>query len=115
MWSNSATALGDIEVDLMMGKAHKSALLVLTDRTTLLTKVLKKVTSRKAAANGPGRIIDQLGRIFHPAFIKTLTFDNDKAFARHQRCCRSSSGCGHLLHPARIPPKIKEPWKTAFG
>ncbi|MDZ7692464.1 MAG: IS30 family transposase [Balneolaceae bacterium] len=39
--------LGDIEVDLMMGKAHKSALLVLTDRTTLLT-ALEKVTSRKA-------------------------------------------------------------------
>jgi IS30 family transposase len=39
--------LGDIEVDLMVGKNHKSALLVLTDRATLLTK-LKKVTSRKA-------------------------------------------------------------------
>src|SRR5699024_4848544 len=36
--------LGGIEVDLMVGKNHKSALLVLTDRTTLLTK-LKKVSS----------------------------------------------------------------------
>lgn len=35
--------LGDIEVDLMMGKAHKLALLVLTDRATLLT-ALEKVT-----------------------------------------------------------------------
>ncbi|HLR24248.1 MAG TPA: IS30 family transposase [Fodinibius sp.] len=39
--------LGDIEVDLMVGKNHKSALLVLTDRTTLLTK-LQKVSSKQA-------------------------------------------------------------------
>lgn len=30
--------LSDIEVDLMVGKAYKSALLDLTDRATLLTK-----------------------------------------------------------------------------
>lgn len=29
--------LGDVEVDLMMGKDHKSALLVMTERTTLIT------------------------------------------------------------------------------
>ena len=73
--------LGDIEVDLMMGKAHKSALLVLTDRATLLT-ALEKVTSRKAEGIAD-RITQRLGRI-PPAFIKTLTFDNDKAFARHR-------------------------------
>ncbi|MDZ7694810.1 MAG: IS30 family transposase [Balneolaceae bacterium] len=81
--------LGDIEVDLMMGKAHKSALLVLTDRTTLLTKI-RKVTSRKAQPMAQA-IIDQLSDI-PSSFIKTLTFDNDKAFARHQRCCRSPPG-----------------------
>src|SRR5699024_2387040 len=73
--------LGDIEVDLMVGKAHKSALLVLTDRTTLLTK-LKKVTSRKAGPMAT-HITDQLSGI-PSGFIKTLTFDNDKAFAKHQ-------------------------------
>lgn len=74
--------LGDIEVDLMMGKAHKSALLVLVDRATLLT-VLEKVTSRKATLIA-SRITDRLGRI-PSAFIKTLTFDNDKAFAWHTK------------------------------
>lgn len=29
--------LGDVEVDLMMGKHHKSALLVMTERKTLIT------------------------------------------------------------------------------
>ncbi|MDZ7689742.1 MAG: hypothetical protein U5K69_01055 [Balneolaceae bacterium] len=46
--------LGDIEVDLMMGKAHKSALLVLTDRTTLLTKIRESYLE-ESPANGPGR------------------------------------------------------------
>lgn len=33
--------IGDIEVDLMMGSNHKSALLVMTDRTTLITMIEK--------------------------------------------------------------------------
>jgi len=74
--------LGDIEVDLMVGKNHKSALLVLTDRTTLLTK-LKKVPSRKADPMAT-HITSQLDHI-PSGFIKTLTFDNDKAFAKHQK------------------------------
>jgi IS30 family transposase len=57
--------LGDIEVDLMVGKTHKSALLVLTDRTTLLTK-LKKVTSRKADQMAT-HIINQLSGIPRPS------------------------------------------------
>ena len=32
---------GDIEVDFMMGKSHKGALLVITDRATLHTKLYK--------------------------------------------------------------------------
>jgi IS30 family transposase len=72
--------LGDIEIDLMVGKAHKSALLVLTDRATLLT-ALDKVTSREADLIAQ-RIIARLSPL-PTAFIKSLTFDNDKAFARH--------------------------------
>lgn len=74
--------LGDIEVDLMMGKAHKSALLVLTYRATLLT-ALEKVTSRHAKGIAI-RIIQRLQQI-PSASIKTLTFDNDKELARHRK------------------------------
>lgn len=90
------TRLGDIEVDLMMGKAHKSALLVLTDRTTLLT-ALQKVTSRKAEGIAD-RITQRLGRI-PSAFIKTLTFDNDKAFARHQRIAEQLQADTYFTRP----------------
>lgn len=73
--------LGDLEIDLMMGKAHKSALLVITDRATLLTGI-EKVTSRKADFMSR-EILNKLRHI-PTSFIKTLTVDNDKAFADHQ-------------------------------
>jgi IS30 family transposase len=75
------TRLGDLEGDFMIGKAHKSALLVLTDRTTLLT-CLKKVTSRQAELTQEA--IEQMLARIPKAFIKTLTLDNDKGFANHQ-------------------------------
>jgi IS30 family transposase len=75
------TRLGDLEADFMVGKAHKSALLVITDRATLLTRV-KKITSRRA--NHTEEAIEQMLERVPRAFIKTLTLDNDKAFANHQ-------------------------------
>lgn len=38
---------GDIEVDLMIGKDHKSALLLMTDRTTLVT-MIEKLSGKQA-------------------------------------------------------------------
>lgn len=61
--------LGDLEIDLMMGKAHKSALLVITDRATLLTGI-EKVTSRKADSMSR-EILNKLRHI-PTSFIKTL-------------------------------------------
>lgn len=38
---NQPSQIGDIEVDLMMGSNHKSVLLVMIDRATLLTMIEK--------------------------------------------------------------------------
>ena len=71
---------GDIEVDLMMGKSHKPGLIVLTDRATMESKLIKINTKNsKVIAK---RIIAKLGPI--QSSIKTLTFDNDLAFAKHE-------------------------------
>jgi transposase, IS30 family len=74
------TRFGDLEADFMVGKAHKSALLVITDRATLQTR-LKKVTSRQADVTEAA--IEQMLQRVPTSFIKTLTLDNDKAFANH--------------------------------
>ena len=88
--------LGDLEADFMMGIAHKSVLLVITDRATLLTR-LKKVTSRKADCTEFA--IEQMLERIPKAFIKTLTFDNDKAFANHQSIGRKLDADIYFIRP----------------
>jgi IS30 family transposase len=73
--------IGDLEADLMMGKDHKSALLVLTDRTTLITMMEK--LNGKSAEEVTDKIKRRLGR-FSSSYIKTITFDNGKEFSEHQ-------------------------------
>lgn len=72
--------IGDIEVDLMMGKDHKSALLVMTDRTTLIT-MLEKL-SGKQAEEVYQKMEERLTN-FNSSWVKTITFDNGKEFAEH--------------------------------
>lgn len=71
--------LGDLEGDLIMGKGHKSALVVTTDRATLKSTIdyldgkdPKKIT-RKIIKRGK-----KMPR------LKTITFDNDQAFSMHE-------------------------------
>ena len=70
---------GDFEVDLMLGKKHQGALVVMTDRATLLTKL--KYVSTKEANKVRQAILSKLRPVKN--CIKTLTFDNDQAFYRH--------------------------------
>ena len=76
----SRKRVGDIEVDLMMGKNHQGALLVMTDRATLHTH-LHKLPNKTSHT-----VSQSIRRILHKATypLHTLTFDNDKAFAGHQ-------------------------------
>jgi len=72
--------LGDYEIDLMLGKNQQSAILVITDRASIKTKIRKvpKKNSREIAKT----IINALRQ--EPMPVKTLTFDNDMAFALHK-------------------------------
>lgn len=70
---------GDIEVDFMMGKNHKGALLVMTDRATLHTR-LHKLSNRRSETVSRA-IIKKLEQAEYP--MHTVTFDNDLGFANH--------------------------------
>lgn len=72
--------LGDVEVDLMMGKDHKGALLVMTDRASLHTMV-KKLPGKGSLIVAQA-IINKLAKSKHT--LHTLTFDNDQAFSGHE-------------------------------
>ncbi len=71
--------LGDIEVDLIIGKNHQGGLLVMLDRASLVTTI-DKINSKK-----PKHIKKLiLKRMNKNKYLKTMTFDNDQAFGLHQ-------------------------------
>ena len=70
--------LGDIEVDLIIGKNHQGGLLVMLDRATLVTTI-DKINSKKP--KHIKRLI--LKRMKNNQHLKTMTFDNDQAFGLH--------------------------------
>jgi len=80
---NERKRQGDYEVDLMMGSNHKPGLIVLTDRKTIETKLIK--ISTKKAKSIAKKIIRKMKT---EKKIHTLTFDNDLAFAEHQEIAR---------------------------
>ena len=75
---NRRNRLGDIEVDLVIGKNHQGGLLVTLDRATL------KITINKIDSKNPKHIKKLiLKRMKNNPHLKTMTFDNDQAFSLH--------------------------------
>ena len=86
--------LGDIEVDLIIGKGHKSALLVTTDRATL------KTTMDKLIKRDPGLVAEKLiHRLKHMPKINTITFDNDRAFSLHKVVANALNASTYFTRP----------------
>jgi IS30 family transposase len=69
---------GDFEVDLIIGKNHKQALVTANDRSTGIFR-MKKIDS-KEAINVEKAIVEMLQDLG----VKTLTSDNGKEFTNHQ-------------------------------
>ena len=86
---------GDIEVDFMMGKNHKGAILVITDRATLHTK-LHKLENRNSNTVSK-TMIKSLLKSKHQ--IHTITFDNDKGFADHMTVAKALSADTYFTRP----------------
>ena len=98
--------MGDVEVDLMIGKNHKYSLLVMTDRATLHTR-LKKLPG-KQAQDVKKAMVETLKNNPYP--IKTLTFDNDKAFSEHLEIGKRLGHTLSLRDPILV--RVKEWLKT---
>ena len=87
--------VGDLEVDLMMGKNHKHALLVIVDRATLYTRI-KKLNSKHSEEVYMG-IKQCLKNTKYK--LKTITFDNDKAFACHEKVGKYTKAKTYFTRP----------------
>lgn len=75
---------GDTEVDLIMGKNHKSALLVTVDRATLMTTI-DKLTGKNSDIITK-KIIHRMKKF---PKTRTMTFDNDQAFSQHEKIAKA--------------------------
>ena len=73
--------LGDWELDTIIGAGHKGVIVSMVERVSKLTKIVK--VSRKTADEVAQAIVDQLKP--YKAFVHTLTSDNGKEFAFHQK------------------------------
>jgi transposase, IS30 family len=74
------TRIGDLEIDLIIGKDHKGALLTINDRANGMLK-MRKIEAKEALLVEAAAI--EMIQDWK-AFLKTITSDNGKEFARHK-------------------------------
>ena len=87
--------LGDWEVDTIIGKGHRHAIVSLTERKSRLA-LLRKV-ERKTAQVVADAVIELLKSL--PIRTHTITADNGKEFADHERIARDLRADVYFAHP----------------
>jgi IS30 family transposase len=78
------TRIGDLEIDLVIGKDHKGALLTINDRVTKMVKIV--LLPSKESKEVEKATIEALKNCL---YIKTITSDNGKEFANHQAIAKA--------------------------
>ncbi len=86
---------GDWELDTVIGKRHRQALVTLVERKSRLTLIAK--VARKTAEAVTEAII-QLLKPLAP-WVHTLTADNGREFAQHQKIARALNAKFYFAHP----------------
>ena len=87
--------IGDVEVDLMLGKGRRQALLTIVDRRARYLAV-EKVAGKHAdvVAGALIRALSKLGRK-----TLTITSDNGKEFSQHQRISQETGASYYFARP----------------
>lgn len=89
--------VGDWEIDLVIGKDHKGALVSIVERKTKYTLIRKIDT--KEEENVTSATINMLSP--HRAAMYTLTCDNGKEFSGHEKIAASLDAKVYFAHPYR--------------
>ena len=87
--------IGDWEVDTIIGKGHRQAIVTLTERKSRFA-LLRKVERRKARYVGDA-VIDLLKPVSDD--LHTITGDNGKEFAEHERIAQELDADFFFAHP----------------
>jgi transposase, IS30 family len=91
------TRIGDWEIDTVIGKNHQGALVTIVDRVSKFT-LIKKVACKHAEVVTEATIL-----LLQPYLDKTLTItaDNGKEFASHERIKEQLNADVYFAHPYR--------------
>lgn len=89
------TRLGDWELDTVIGKQHRQALVTLVERKSRLT-LIAKVTHKTAEAV-TAAIIRLLKPFAH--WVHTLTADNGREFMHHEKIAKALKAKFYFAHP----------------
>lgn len=81
------TRFGDLEIDLVIGRDHKKAILTANDRATGKTKIA--LLNSKSSEEVKEKTLEILGE--WKRFLHTITSDNGKEFALHQEISKELS------------------------
>jgi len=87
--------LGDWEIDTVIGKHHKGALVTIVERVT--KKTLCAPIKNKTAALVAKATIDLLKP--YKQFVHTITADNGKEFAEHEKIAKALDTSVYFAHP----------------
>lgn len=87
--------LGDWELDTLIGKGHKQAIVSLTERKSRLA-LIAKVPSREAEG-----VKEAVLALLRPlaSHVHTITSDNGKEFARHEAIAEELDADFYFAHP----------------
>jgi IS30 family transposase len=87
--------LGDLEIDTVIGRNHRGALLTVTDRVGLM-EWITKLSGKNAA-----ELAEEIAKLLQPFknHLHTMTSDNGKEFAMHQKISESLGVGFYFAHP----------------
>jgi IS30 family transposase len=89
------TRFGDLEMDTVLGKNHKGAMLTITDRVSLMEWIVK-LKGRNAEELAMKAICELLP---YKEYIHTITSDNGKEFALHEKISKYLEVDFYFAHP----------------
>ena len=92
---NNRERIGDWEADLIIGKDHKGVIVTLVERVTGLL-LMDTVESKNAE-----KVAEKINLLLAPfaRHVHTITFDNGKEFAKHEKIAKALGAKMYFAHP----------------
>ena len=93
---NNKERFGDWEIDLIVGKDNKGAIVTIVERQTAMI-MISKLENGKNADSLADTVIDML--LPYKDIIRSITSDNGSEFARHERITQMLQANFYFAHP----------------